>query len=313
MAGFPAVAAGLAGTQALVQALGDAGTAAPLWVLTRGAVATGAGDAADQPGAGPGLGPGPGGGAGASGSVGRPGRPAAGARRAEPRPGCAACWPACEEDQVAIRAGRDPGAAADAGPAARRATASLGAARQRADHRRDRRDRRARWRRWLAGRGAPRVVLASRSGPGRAGAAELAAAAGRRGHGGRSWPRATSGGAPRWPGCSPGSARAGRRWPRCCTPRACRRPPRSTTPTRAELAEVLAAKAAGAAHLDELTADLDLDAFVLFSSIAATWGSGMQPGLCGRERVPGRAGGRIAGAGAWPPPRWRGARGAAAG
>jgi acyl carrier protein len=41
---------------------------------------------------------------------------------------------------------------------------------------------------------------------------------------------------------------------------------------------VTAAKAVGAAHLDELTAGLDLDAFVLFSSIAATWGSGLQPG-----------------------------------
>jgi acyl carrier protein len=36
-------------------------------------------------------------------------------------------------------------------------------------------------------------------------------------------------------------------------------------------------KAGGAAHLDALTGGLDLDAFVLFSSIAATWGSGLQP------------------------------------
>ena len=35
--GYPVVAAGLAGTLALVQALGDAGLAAPLWVLTQGA------------------------------------------------------------------------------------------------------------------------------------------------------------------------------------------------------------------------------------------------------------------------------------
>ena len=41
--GAPVVPAGLAGTLALVQALGDAGVAAPLWVLTRGAVAAGAG------------------------------------------------------------------------------------------------------------------------------------------------------------------------------------------------------------------------------------------------------------------------------
>ena len=39
----PVVPAGLAGTLALVQALGDAGVGARLWVLTRGAVAAGAG------------------------------------------------------------------------------------------------------------------------------------------------------------------------------------------------------------------------------------------------------------------------------
>jgi acyl carrier protein len=48
--------------------------------------------------------------------------------------------------------------------------------------------------------------------------------------------------------------------------------------TLAELAELAAVKTAGTMHLDELTRDLDLDAFVLFSSISATWGSGLQPG-----------------------------------
>jgi len=48
--------------------------------------------------------------------------------------------------------------------------------------------------------------------------------------------------------------------------------------TAAELAAVLSAKTAGAILLDELTAGMDLDGFVLFSSIAATWGSGLQPG-----------------------------------
>ncbi|MGW3892887.1 type I polyketide synthase [Micromonospora chokoriensis] len=46
----------------------------------------------------------------------------------------------------------------------------------------------------------------------------------------------------------------------------------------AGLAEVAAAKVAGAAHLDRLLADTPLDAFVLFSSIAALWGSGEQSG-----------------------------------
>src|SRR5262249_50109772 len=46
----------------------------------------------------------------------------------------------------------------------------------------------------------------------------------------------------------------------------------------AGLGEVLAAKAAGAVHLHELTAGAGLEQFVMFSSIAATWGSGRQGG-----------------------------------
>ncbi|UUU36202.1 SDR family NAD(P)-dependent oxidoreductase [Streptomyces sp. CA-210063] len=44
----------------------------------------------------------------------------------------------------------------------------------------------------------------------------------------------------------------------------------------AELDEVVSGKALGARNLDELTAHLDLDAFVLFSSGAASWGGGSQ-------------------------------------
>ncbi|MCC3768075.1 type I polyketide synthase, partial [Streptomyces sp. UNOC14_S4] len=44
----------------------------------------------------------------------------------------------------------------------------------------------------------------------------------------------------------------------------------------AEVAGVLAAKVAGAVHLDALLGDTALDAFVLFSSIAGVWGSGGQ-------------------------------------
>jgi acyl carrier protein len=45
-----------------------------------------------------------------------------------------------------------------------------------------------------------------------------------------------------------------------------------------ELADVSQAKAGGAGYLDEATTDLDLDAFVVFSSGAAAWGSGQLAG-----------------------------------
>ncbi|MFJ3714175.1 type I polyketide synthase [Streptomyces sp. NPDC090053] len=46
----------------------------------------------------------------------------------------------------------------------------------------------------------------------------------------------------------------------------------------AELAEMTGAKVAGAVNLDALLEGRDLDAFVLYSSVAATWGSGGQSG-----------------------------------
>jgi acyl transferase domain-containing protein/acyl carrier protein len=45
-----------------------------------------------------------------------------------------------------------------------------------------------------------------------------------------------------------------------------------------QLDALMRSKLTAALHLHELTRDLDLDAFVLFSSGAATWGSGGQPG-----------------------------------
>ncbi|TWV53834.1 SDR family NAD(P)-dependent oxidoreductase, partial [Streptomyces misionensis] len=48
------------------------------------------------------------------------------------------------------------------------------------------------------------------------------------------------------------------------------------TTTPAAFAAALAAKAGGAAHLDELLGDRELDAFVLFSSVSGVWGSGGQ-------------------------------------
>ncbi|MER5466954.1 SDR family NAD(P)-dependent oxidoreductase, partial [Streptomyces sp. NPDC002668] len=67
--------------------------------------------------------------------------------------------------------------------------------------------------------------------------------------------------------------------------------------TPADFARTIAAKADGAAHLDELLGDRELDAFVLFSSIAGVWGSGLQTayaaanafldGLAARRRAEG--------------------------
>ncbi|MFI1972824.1 type I polyketide synthase [Streptomyces cinnamoneus] len=68
--------------------------------------------------------------------------------------------------------------------------------------------------------------------------------------------------------------------------------------TPAEFAESVESKVTGAVLLDELTRDVDLDAFVLYSSIAGVWGSGNQSayaaanafldGLAHRRRAQGR-------------------------
>ncbi|GAA2247523.1 hypothetical protein GCM10010232_38440 [Streptomyces amakusaensis] len=78
----------------------------------------------------------------------------------------------------------------------------------------------------------------------------------------------------------------------------------------AEIARVLDVKVTGAAHLEELTREADLDLFVVFSSIAATWGSGGQgvyaaanahlDALVERRRARGRSGTSVA----WGP--WEG-------
>ena len=153
--------------------------------------------------------------------------------------------------------------------------------------------------RWLAGRSAPRVVLTSRSGPGAPGAAALAANLAR------------AGTAAEVIGCDV----AERPQVAALLTRIA-----ATGPSLAgvlhtagalddgvldgldadRLAAVLAAKAAGAAHLDELTDGLDLEQFVLFSSAAATFGGGGQgnyaaanaflDGLAQRRAARGRAG-----------------------
>ena len=274
-AGNAVLTRGLAGTQALVQALGDAGTGAPLWALTCGAVAAGSGEVPAQPGAGAGVGP------GRVAGLEHPDwwgglidLPPVLDERAATR--LCAVLAGLGEDQVAIRA---------AGIMARRleraespvdggepwqptgtvlVTGGTGAVGQRVA-------------RWLAGRGAPRIVLASRSGAAAPGVGALAAAL------------AGSGAAAQVVACDA----ADRIQLAALLASITASGPRLTAVMHAagigqatalaetsvpEMAEVLAAKAVAAAHLDELTADFELDKFVLFSSIAATWGSGLQPG-----------------------------------
>jgi acyl transferase domain-containing protein len=271
------VPAGLSGTQCLVQALGDAGVGAPLWVLTQGAVATGAGEALASPAQAMAWG------LGRVAGLEHPDRwgglidlPPVLHERAAAR--LCSVLAGRAEDQVAIR---------DAGTMARRlARAAVPG------------DSAQRWRprgtvlvtggtgaigghvaRMAARRGAPRLVLASRSGPAAAGAARLAArlAAGQAGSqvtvvACDSADRAELDRLLGWIEAS---------GPALSTVMHAAGAGQATAfddTTVAELAAVTAAKAAGAAHLDELTEGLDLDAFVLFSSIAATWGSGQQPG-----------------------------------
>ncbi|MET8138473.1 type I polyketide synthase, partial [Streptomyces sp. NPDC005251] len=125
--------------------------------------------------------------------------------------------------------------------------------------------------RWLADGGAEHVVLAGRRGPGAPGAAELAREVEELGA------RATvvacdvtdrdavSGLLAGLTGLTAvfHTAGAGQFAPLD-----------ETTP--GELADVVDAKVTGATHLDELLGDTELDAFVLFSSIAGVWGSGGQ-------------------------------------
>ncbi|MFI6093858.1 type I polyketide synthase, partial [Streptomyces sp. NPDC051218] len=268
VAEHPVVTGGLAATLGLVQALGDIAVVAPLWLATRGAVAAGPGEALASPVQGQVWG------LGRVVGLEHPDRwgglidlPVTVDERAGAR--LVAVLAGCDEDQVAIRSagvlGRRLARAAQPRGEVRWTpggsvliTGGTGAI---AGH----------VSRWLTGRGAPRLVLTSRSGPGAQGAAELAAEL------------AAAGTAVDVVACdvSDRSELAGLiAWTGSSGPSLS-----SVMHTAAVLDDgvvdrlsvprletVLAAKAASAVYLDELTADLDLDAFVLFSSAASTLG-----------------------------------------
>ncbi|WP_221337786.1 type I polyketide synthase [Thermocatellispora tengchongensis] len=271
--GFDVVPAGVAGTLGLVQALGDAGLTAPLWVLTRGAVAAAPADAVTAPlqaqvwGLGQVV------------ALEHPDRwgglidlPAVLDDRAADR--LCAVLSGCGENQVAIRdvgvlgrrlvradsaPGVGPGWVARGTALVTGGTGAIG----------------ARVARWLAGRGAERVVLSSRSGAGAVGVAGLAAELAEAGTAAVVVAADVADRA-EVAGLLEAMAAGG--------------PPLRTVVHTAgvlddgvvdrldvsRLATVLGPKAGGAAVLDELTAVVDLDAFVLFSSSAGTFGGGGQ-------------------------------------
>jgi acyl transferase domain-containing protein len=276
IADHPAVPAGLAGTQTLIQALGDAGISAPLWVLTRAAVAAVPGELLASPVQAQAWG------LGRVAALEHPDRwgglidlpPVLDERAATRLCGVLA---GCGEDQSAVRAAGVFGRRLERAPQPEETsewvpsgtvlvTGGTGAIGGHAA-------------RLLARRGMRRVVLASRSGPAAARAAGLAAelaAAGttvdvlvsdiaRRDEVAGLLDRINASGLPLTAVLH--------------TAGLVQLTTLEETDT-AELASVLEAKASGAAHLDELTAGMDIEAFVLFSSIAATWGSGQQPAYC---------------------------------
>ncbi|WFE24198.1 SDR family NAD(P)-dependent oxidoreductase [Solwaraspora sp. WMMD937] len=303
----PTLTGGSRGTVLLCQALTDAGIEARLWCVTRQAVAVdrfdlpadphqaaiwglGAGLAIDQPDTWGGL-------------IDLPAQPD---REAVAR--CVAVLRAGgPEDQLAIRpaatfarrmvrAGRDPGTAEWRPRGTVLVTGGTGGVGRHVA-------------RWLADHGAEHLVLTSRRGPEAAGAADLAAEIRSLGVEvsivacdvtDREALRGLLDGLPAVPPLTAVVHAAGTLHGQ--------RP--ITQLTVADFAAAGAAKISGAVHLDELTAHLPLDAFVLFTSGAAIWGSAQQPGYAAANAfldafaARRRAAGRPATAIAWGP--WAG-------
>ncbi|MEX5636206.1 type I polyketide synthase [Parafrankia sp. FMc2] len=343
---FPAVPRAIAGTLALVQALGDAGVDAPLWVVTRGAVSTGPADPVRSPvqaqlwGLGRVVGlehPDRWGGlldlpatdptvsTSAGSGPGDAMHPRTAALGAAVRRVGALLAGGTGEDQVALRVSGLHGRRLVAAPAARLSvggtepdpngagvrsggsgwrprgtvlitggTGTLGAA---VAH-------------FAATRGATHLVLAGRRGPDAPGAARLR-------------DDLTALGADVTLAACDVSDRAAldallRGLDEAGSPVTAvvhaagigqDAPVTQTTPADADA--VLRARAGGAAHLDELLGDRELDAFVVFPSVAGIWGSGRNAVYAAADAyldalaVRRRAAGRPATAVAWGP--WAGA------
>ncbi|MFI8932616.1 type I polyketide synthase [Streptomyces sp. NPDC053474] len=267
----PVVPSGLSGTLALVRALGDAGIGAPLWLATTGAVSVGRSDPLTHPAQSQVWG------LGLAVGLEHPDRwgglvdlPVTPDARTTTRL-AAVLASRADEDQLAIRASGvsvrrlTPAPAPTAAPAWRAAgtvliTGGTGAIGGHVA-------------RWLAGNGAEHLVLTSRRGPDAPGARELAA-------------ELTALGVRTTLAACDAADRAAladlfARLDADGTPVRSVFHAAGTVPSlpladteTSDLAYALAAKAAGAMHLDELCAGRDLDAFVLFSSGSAVWGSG---------------------------------------
>ncbi|KOG76935.1 hypothetical protein ADK38_39640, partial [Streptomyces varsoviensis] len=269
----PALPGGTALTVALVQALGDLRIIAPLWCATNGAVSTGPTDPVTDPGQALVWG------TGMVAALETPARwgglidlPDRLDDRARARLGAALAGAAGPgEDQLALRAtgllarrlARAPRAAGQGRPWRPRGTVLLtGGTGAVGPH----------LARWLARGGAEHVVLPGRRGPDAPGATELAAEL------------AESGTRLSLPRCDLTDRGAVEEMlarldaqgdPVTAVVHAAAfiaLAPLESTPLSA-FERIVAAKAAGAAHLDALL-DRELDAFVLFSSIAGVWGSG---------------------------------------
>ncbi|ADI05104.1 modular polyketide synthase [Streptomyces bingchenggensis BCW-1] len=273
--GHPGVPAGVALTTTLVQALGDAGIESPLWAATRGAVSVSRSDTAPSPAQAAvwGLGrvaaleyPGRWGGLiDLPGTLDRP----AGRRLAAVLSG------AGDEDQIAVRSsglfGRrvvpcpaeldvdETGFTATGTVLITGGTGGLG----------------GHVARWLARCGAEHLVLTSRRGPDAPGARELCDELTELGArvtlaacdvSDREALAAVLG------GIADDSPLTGV----VHTAGIAQAAAPLDGASDAETAEVMTAKVVGAANLDSLLGDRDLDFFVLFSSVAATWGSGGQ-------------------------------------